>query len=175
VEQLFQQRLVKLVFATETLALGINMPAKSVTIEQLEKFNGESRVPLTPGEYTQLTGRAGRRGIDTVGHAIVAWEHRTDLDVIAGLASKRLYPLRSSFRPTYNMAVNLLERMSVSQVNHTLERSFAQFQADRDMVQLAQEVRDQQHSLEGYERAMNRATGSERQRWKRRYQKLKQQ
>lgn len=175
IETLFQARLVKLVFATETLALGINMPAKSVTIEQLEKFNGVTRVPLTPGEYTQLTGRAGRRGIDTVGHAIIAWENRQDLDVIAGLASKRLYPLRSSFRPTYNMAVNLLERETVEQVRQTLERSFAQFQADRDMVELAQEVQDQQKSLSGYQGAMDKAKGSDKERWKRRYQKLKQQ
>lgn len=175
VESLFQARLVKLVFATETLALGINMPAKSVTIEQLDKFNGETRVPLTPGEYTQLTGRAGRRGIDPVGHAIISWESRQDLDLIAGLASKRLYPLRSSFRPTYNMAVNLLERDTVDQVRETLERSFAQFQADRDMVTLAQEVQDQQTSLAGYQRAMDRAQGRDRERWKRRYTKLKQQ
>lgn len=175
VETLFQRRLVKLVFATETLALGINMPAKSVTIEQLEKFNGETRVPLTPGEYTQLTGRAGRRGIDTVGHAIVAWEHRQDLDTIASLASKRLYPLRSTFRPTYNMAVNLLERMPYAKARETLERSYAQFQADRDMVHLAQEVKDQQRSLAGYQKAMYRAKGSDKDRWRRRYQKLKQQ
>ncbi|WP_217132182.1 DEAD/DEAH box helicase [Leucobacter chinensis] len=173
VETLFQSRLVKLVFATETLALGINMPAKSVTIEQLDKFNGETRVPLTPGEYTQLTGRAGRRGIDTEGHAIISWESRQDLDVIAGLASKRLYPLKSSFRPTYNMAVNLLERDTVEQVRETLERSFAQFQADKDMVTLAQAAQDQQKSLAGYERAMQRAKGADRERWKRRYAKLK--
>ena len=175
VETLFQSRLVKLVFATETLALGINMPAKSVTIEQLEKFNGEMRVPLTPGEYTQLTGRAGRRGIDTVGHAIIAWEHRQDLDTIAGLASKRLYPLRSSFKPTYNMAVNLLEREPVEQVRETLERSFAQFQADRDVVEIAQRIQDEQRSLAGYQRAMDKAKGADKTRWKRRYAKLKQQ
>lgn len=173
VEELFQRRLLKLVFATETLALGINMPAKSVTIEQLDKFDGESRVPLTPGEYTQLTGRAGRRGIDTVGHAIIVWEHRQNLDLISGLASKRSRPLRSSFRPTYNMAVNLLHRMSIAKARETLELSFAQYQADRDMVALAKQVREQQASLEGYQRAMKRSKGAERQRWKARYRDLK--
>src|SRR4051794_38913700 len=67
VEELFQRKLVKVVFATETLALGINMPARTVVLEKLEKFNGEARVAITSGEYTQLTGRAGRRGIDVEG------------------------------------------------------------------------------------------------------------
>ncbi len=73
VEELFRLKLVKLVFATETLALGINMPARTVVLEKLEKFNGEARVPITPGEYTQLTGRAGRRGIDVEGHSVIQW------------------------------------------------------------------------------------------------------
>ncbi len=70
---LFTAGLVKAVFATETLALGINMPARTVVLERLVKFNGEQHMPLTPGEYTQLTGRAGRRGIDVEGHAVVIW------------------------------------------------------------------------------------------------------
>ena len=73
VEELFQRGLVKVVFATETLALGINMPARTVVIEKLTKFTGEPHADLTPGEYTQLTGRAGRRGIDVEGHAVVLW------------------------------------------------------------------------------------------------------
>ena len=73
VEELFQRKLLKVVFATETLALGVNMPARTVVLEKLEKFNGEARVPITPGEYTQLTGRAGRRGIDVEGHAVIQW------------------------------------------------------------------------------------------------------
>ena len=100
--------LVKAVFATETLALGINMPARCVVLERLVKFNGEAHVDLTPGEYTQLTGRAGRRGIDVEGHAVVVWSPETDPRHVAGLASTRTYPLRSSFRPSYNMAVNLV-------------------------------------------------------------------
>ena len=76
VEELFQRKLLKVVFATETLALGVNMPARSVVLEKLEKFNGEARVPITPGEYTQLTGRAGRRGIDVEGHSVIQWAGR---------------------------------------------------------------------------------------------------
>src|SRR5690606_40347146 len=96
------------VFASETLALGINMPARSVVLERLVKFSGESHVDLTPGESSQLTGRAGRRGIDVEGHAVVVWNPEIDPRHVAGLASTRTYPLRSSFRPTYNMAVNLV-------------------------------------------------------------------
>ncbi|HEX2300640.1 MAG TPA: DEAD/DEAH box helicase, partial [Pseudonocardiaceae bacterium] len=108
VEELFVRGLVKAVFATETLALGINMPARTVVLERLVKFNGEAHVDLTPGEYTQLTGRAGRRGIDIEGHAVVLWQPGVDPAQVAGLASTRTYPLRSSFRPGYNMAVNLV-------------------------------------------------------------------
>ena len=108
VEELFTAGLVKAVFATETLALGINMPARTVVIEKLDKWNGETHADLTPGEYTQLTGRAGRRGIDVEGHAVVLWQPGIDPCAVAGLASTRTYPLRSSFRPSYNMAVNLV-------------------------------------------------------------------
>lgn len=175
VEQLFQRRLVKLVFATETLALGINMPARSVTIEQLSKFNGEQRVPLTSGEYTQLTGRAGRRGIDHEGHAVVVWNDGIDLEALAHLASARSFPVRSIFRPTPNMAVNLLQRLSLGHARETLELSFAQFQADRAVVDQARELRTEQESLAGYDRAARRAKGAERKRWEDRARKLRRQ
>ncbi|MCR8669712.1 RNA helicase [Agrococcus sp. HG114] len=154
VEELFRARLLKVVFATETLALGINMPARTVVLEQLEKFNGEARVRITPGEYTQLTGRAGRRGIDTEGHAVVIWNGKLQPVEVASLASRRTYPLHSSFRPTYNMAVNLVDRLGVVGTREVLETSFAQFQADRSVVQLARRVVDQRASLAGYEESM---------------------
>lgn len=154
VEELFQRKLLKVVFATETLALGVNMPARTVVIEKLEKFNGESRVPLTPGEYTQLTGRAGRRGIDVEGHAVIQWTGGVDPRAVASLASRRTYPLHSSFRPTYNMAVNLIHQFGRTRTREVLEQSFAQFQADRAVVDLARRVRKQEESLGGYEQAM---------------------
>jgi len=144
VEELFQKKLVRVVFATETLALGINMPARTVVLEKLEKFNGEARVPITPGEYTQLTGRAGRRGIDTEGHSVIQWTGGLDPQAVASLASRRTYPLNSSFRPTYNMAVNLIEQFGRQRTREILESSFAQFQADRAVVDLARTVRKQQ-------------------------------
>jgi len=154
VEELFQKKLVKVVFATETLALGINMPARTVVLEKLEKFNGEARVPITPGEYTQLTGRAGRRGIDVEGHSLIQWQPGLDPQAVASLASRRTYPMNSSFRPTYNMAVNLIEQFGRSRTREILETSFAQFQADRAVVDLARKVRTQQESLDGYARSM---------------------
>ena len=155
VEDLFARGLVKAVFATETLALGINMPARSVVLEKLVKFNGESHVDVTPGEYTQLTGRAGRRGIDVEGHAVVVWHPGLDPEAVAGLASTRTYPLRSSFRPTYNMAVNLVAQVGRAQSRAILETSFAQFQADRAVVGLARQVRRQEEALAGYAEALH--------------------
>lgn len=154
VEELFASGMVKVVFATETLALGINMPARTVVIERLVKFDGESHKDITPGEYTQLTGRAGRRGIDVEGHAVVMWQPGLDPSAVAGLAARRTYPLNSSFKPTYNMAVNLLARFGRERSRNILESSFAQFQADRSVVGLAQEVQRQENSLAGYEEAM---------------------
>ncbi len=143
VEELFTAGLVRAVFATETLALGINMPARTVVLERLVKFNGEQHVPLTPGEYTQLTGRAGRRGIDVEGHAVVLWnpnEDNTDPAAVAGLASTRTFPLRSSFAPSYNMTINLVHQMGPEQAHRLLEQSFAQYQADRSVVGLVRGI-----------------------------------
>ncbi|MDQ4132376.1 MAG: DEAD/DEAH box helicase, partial [Actinomycetota bacterium] len=136
VEAAFAAGLVKVVFATETLALGINMPARSVVIEKLSKFTGERHEFLTPGEYTQLTGRAGRRGIDEVGYAVVLWSPFVPFDQVAALASKRTYPLTSSFRPTYNMAANLVRRYPSDAAHHLLNLSFAQYSVDREVVRL---------------------------------------
>ena len=143
VEELFTAGLVKAVFATETLALGINMPARTVVLERLVKYNGEQHLPLTPGEYTQLTGRAGRRGIDVEGHAVVLWrpdDTTADPAEVAGLASTRTFPLRSSFAPSYNMTINLVQHMSPDQARKLLERSFAQYQADRSVVGLVRGI-----------------------------------
>jgi ATP-dependent RNA helicase HelY len=154
VEELFVRGLVKVVFATETLALGINMPARTVVLERLVKYNGEAHVELTPGEYTQLTGRAGRRGIDVEGHAVVIWQPGVDPRQVGGLASTRTYPLRSSFRPGYNMAVNLVERLGAQQAREMLEQSFAQFQADRGVVGLSKRIERNREALDGYKESM---------------------
>ena len=153
VEQLFVQGLCKVVFATETLALGINMPARTVVIEKLSKWNGETHADITPGEYTQLTGRAGRRGLDVEGHGVVVWQPGMNPNELAGLASTRTYPLRSSFRPSYNMAVNLVHQFGRERARELLESSFAQFQADKAVVGLARQLRKSETALEGYAEA----------------------
>jgi len=155
VEELFVRGLVRAVFATETLALGINMPARCVLLERLTKFNGETHADITPGECTQLTGRAGRRGIDIEGHAVVLWSPDIDLTRVAGLASTRTYPLRSSFRPSYNMAVNLVGQMGRSAARALLDASFAQFQADRGVAGLVAQIRRNEKSLDEYGTRMN--------------------
>ncbi len=153
VEDLFAAGLCRVVFATETLALGINMPARSVVIEKLSKWNGETHADITPGEYTQLTGRAGRRGIDVEGHGVVLWQPGIDPKSVAGLASTRTYPLRSSFRPSYNMAVNLVKQVGRATARELLESSFAQFQADKAVVGLARQLRKSEDALKGYQEA----------------------
>ena len=141
VEELFQRGFVKTVFATETLALGINMPARTVVLEKLSKWNGEGHVAISPGEYTQLTGRAGRRGIDIEGNAVILWNNDLDSTSVGGLASTRTYPLKSSFKPTYNMSINLISQFGSSRARTSLESSLAQFQADKAVVGLAKQIR----------------------------------
>lgn len=155
VERLFEEGLVKMVFATETLALGINMPARCVVVEKLEKFDGTGHVALTPGEFTQLTGRAGRRGIDTIGHAVVVDHHGFVPATAAALSSKRVYPLHSSFRPTFNMAVNLLNSSDVDTARVTLDHSFAQWEANESAGQLESQMVALEQALQGYEQAFD--------------------
>ena len=154
VEELFEAGLVKVLFATETLSLGINMPAKTVVIEDLWKFQGERHEILTPGEYTQLTGRAGRRGIDELGHAVVVYQRQVPFERVAGLAATRTYDLSSSFRPSYNMAVNLVRNYTREQAHQLLNSSFGQFLADRGVVALEHSRTKDREALEGYRNNM---------------------
>ena len=130
VERCFAEGLVKVVFATETLALGVNMPARSVVIDKLMKYNGQRTAPLSAAQYTQFTGRAGRRGIDEAGWAVALWSPECAFEEVAQLASSRSFELRSAFGPTYNMVAGLLARMPAEEARDLLARSFAQYQAD---------------------------------------------
>lgn len=136
VEELFSRGLIKVVFATETLALGINMPARSVVIESLSKWDGESHRPMTPGEYRQLTGRAGRRGIDKTGNAVVLHQRFFSTEQVRTLVRKEPSPVVSSFEISYNMVVNLLSEYDPEECQRLLNLSFAQFTADRRVVSL---------------------------------------
>jgi ATP-dependent RNA helicase HelY len=129
VERCFSEGLLKVVFATETLALGINMPARTVVVERFAKFRGSDTSALTSGEYQQLTGRAGRRGIDTVGHAFVLWNQATTFGLVARTAVAPPPDLVSSFHPTYNLAVNLVRRWRREEAYSLLESSYGQWQA----------------------------------------------
>src|SRR4029079_13403504 len=153
VEALFVRGLCEVALATETLSLRINMPARTVVIEKLDKWNGETHAAITPGEYTQLTGRAGRRGLDVEGHGVVLWQQGMTPRELAGLASTRTYPLRSSFAPSYNMAVNLVHQFGRERAREMLELSFAQFQADKAVVGLARQLRKAEEALDGYAEA----------------------
>jgi ATP-dependent RNA helicase HelY len=148
VEACFVEGLVKVVFATETLAVGINMPAKTVVIDKLTKFTGDHHTFLSPGEYTQLTGRAGRRGLDDQGYAIVPWSPFVPFEQVAALAASRSFHLNSAFRPTYNMAANLVRSYTSEQAHHLLNLSFAQYQADRDVVKLEARLERRQRHLD---------------------------
>ncbi len=152
VETCFEQGMVKAVFATETLALGINMPARTVVIEKLTKWNGDGHEFLSPAQYTQLTGRAGRRGIDDFGDAVVLWSPWVRFEQVATLAASREYVLRSAFRPTYNMAANLVRRYDAERARQLLNLSFAQFRADADVVRgehQLEKLRDRYAQIEG--------------------------
>lgn len=148
VERCFAEGLVKVVFATETLAVGINMPARAVVIEKLTKFTGDHHMLLTPAEITQLTGRAGRRGIDEAGTAVVLWSPFVTFERIAGLISSRSFRLTSAFRPTYNMAANLVRTCSRAEARRLLDLSFAQFQSDRDVVEVQARLERQTETLQ---------------------------
>ncbi|HEY5245187.1 MAG TPA: helicase-related protein, partial [Acidimicrobiales bacterium] len=132
VEACFSAGLLQVVFATETLSLGINMPARSVVIERFSKFGGAGRANLTSGEYAQLTGRAGRRGLDDVGHAVVVWSAEVTAAEAARVAVAPPPDLRSAFRPTYNLTVNLVRRFDRPTAENVLRQSFAQWQATSD-------------------------------------------
>ena len=163
-EACFIRGLIKVVFATETLALGINMPARSVVIEKLTKFSGEGRELLTPSSYTQLTGRAGRRGIDDQGYAVVLWSPRMRFGDVAGLVGNRTFTLVSAFRPTYNMVVNLISRLPPEEARSVLGRSLAQYQSDREVVVLEQQLTEGRRQLAEVNAAARRRGGHDAER-----------
>ncbi len=147
VERLFAAGLVRLVFATETLALGINMPARTVVLESLSKFTGDGHELLEPGDYTQLTGRAGRRGIDTRGTAVVLHSPYVPFERVAAIAGTGAHPLRSSFAPSYNMAANLIATYPKERAEELLDSSFAQFHARARRLRLEEALADAEGRL----------------------------
>jgi ATP-dependent RNA helicase HelY len=128
VEELFQRGLIKVVFATETLSLGINMPARGVVVSSFTKFDGVNFSTLTTGELTQLMGRAGRRGIDVIGHGAILKESDVEVGTIYEVAMGPTLVVESKFLPSYNMALNLLRVYTPEEADALMQRSFGQFQ-----------------------------------------------
>lgn len=151
-EYLFQKGLLKLVFATETLSVGINMPAKSVVLERMDKWNGTTHEMLSPAEFTQLTGRAGRRGIDVDGEAIIAFHPHSEPKFIANLVSSRTFELTSNFAPKYNMVLNLLEHRDLNDTKVLLNKSFAQYYQKKDSKNVTAQINYEKDKLHRKER-----------------------
>lgn len=127
VERLFQANLVKVVFATETLAAGINMPARTTVLASISKRTDEGNRILTASEFLQMSGRAGRRGMDRVGHVVVVASPFQTLADAQRLATAPADPLGSHFTPTYGMVLNLLQRHTLEEARYLITRSFGEF------------------------------------------------
>jgi superfamily II RNA helicase len=145
VEELFNAGLLGAVFATDTLALGINMPAKTVVIGEFTKYDGESRRILTPNEYQQMTGRAGRRGMDEQGYSVILYSPWVAFEEILEVATAPLYPVESAFRVRYNTVLNLwlragTDRQALRRIEWLLDSSFRQFQLERQLRVLEEEL-----------------------------------
>jgi superfamily II RNA helicase len=136
VEKLFQRGLLKVVFATETLAAGINMPARTTVISSIYKRADEGHRELHASEFLQMSGRAGRRGMDEVGHVVVSHHPFEPVEDAAKLAVAPPDPLSSRFTPSYGMVLNLLERHSVEDARDLIERSFGQFLVNQQLEPL---------------------------------------
>ncbi len=147
VEKLFQRGLLKVVFATETLAAGINMPARSTVISSLTKRSDEGHRDLTASEFLQMSGRAGRRGMDEVGHVVVLHNSFEPVDDAARLATAPADPLASRFTPSYGMVLNLLERHRLEEARELVERSFGQFKTNHVLEPLFVERMDAEVEL----------------------------
>lgn len=139
VEILFQCGLVKVLFSTETFSMGLNMPARTVVFASVKKFDGEKQRYLTGGEYIQMSGRAGRRGLDRVGVVIAMVDEAVEHDTLKNLTGGGADVLNSSFHLTYNMILNLLRSEGI-EPRHIMERSFAQYQRERSKPELQRQV-----------------------------------
>ena len=139
VELLFQSGLVKVLFSTETFSMGLNMPARTVVFTSVKKFDGEKQRYLTGGEYIQMSGRAGRRGLDRVGVVIAMVDEAVEHDTLKNLTGGGADVLNSSFHLTYNMILNLL-RVEDIDPTYMMMRSFAQYQRERSRPELERQV-----------------------------------
>ena len=134
IEELFQQALVKVVFATETLAAGINMPARTTVISALSKRTERGHRPLMGSEFLQMAGRAGRRGLDDQGYVVTVQSRFEGVREAGELATSPADPLVSQFTPSYGMVLNLLQRYDLKKAKELVERSFGRYLATLDLA-----------------------------------------
>jgi len=134
IEELFQEGLVKVVFATETLAAGINMPARTTVISALSKRTENGHRPLMASEFLQMAGRAGRRGLDVQGYVVTVQSRFEGVREAGQLATSPPDPLVSQFTPSYGMVLNLLQRYELPKAKELVERSFGRYLATLDLV-----------------------------------------
>lgn len=130
VEKLFQKGLIKVVFATETLAAGINMPARSTVISSISKRTDNGHRTLTPSEFLQMSGRAGRRGMDEIGYVVIVGTPFQTPEEVAELVLSDANPLESKFSPSYSMVLNLLQRFTLEEAKELVLKSFGYFSSN---------------------------------------------
>ena len=130
VEKLFQKGLIKVVFATETLAAGINMPARSTVISSISKRTDSGHRTLTPSEFLQMSGRAGRRGMDEIGYVVIVGSPFQTPEEVAELVLSDANPLESKFSPSYSMVLNLLQRFTLEEAKELVLKSFGYFSSN---------------------------------------------
>lgn len=140
VEQLFGRGLMQVVFATDTLALGVNMPARSVVVGRMSKWDGQRRRALIPNEFQQMTGRAGRRGMDEFGYVVAPYSPYISFDETMAIAIGPLHPVLSAFKVRYNTVLNLWDPPRGDRVHRVLSQSLAQFQGARRLRDLEDEL-----------------------------------
>ena len=147
VEELFQQGLIKVVFATETLAAGINMPARTTVISSLSKRTDDGHRLLKPSEFLQMAGRAGRRGMDIRGYVVTVQTRFEGSKEAAYLATSDADPLVSQFTPSYGMVLNLLQTHTLEEAKELVERSFGQYLSTLSLLPKLKEIEQMQEEL----------------------------
>jgi len=148
VEELFQAGLIKVVFATETLAAGINMPARTTVVSSLSKRTDSGHRLLMASEFLQMSGRAGRRGMDELGHVVTVETPFEGAREAAYLATVGPDPLVSQFTPSYGMVLNLLQRHTLEEARTLVERSFGQYLANVQLAPQQQAIADLKDEIE---------------------------
>ena len=148
VEKLFQKGLIKVVFATETLAAGINMPARSTVISSISKRTDTGHRILTPSEFLQMSGRAGRRGMDEIGYVTIIGTAFQSPEEVAELVLSDANPLESKFSPSYSMVLNLLQRFSLDEAKELVLKSFGYFSSNSRVEPLLKQQAENQLKID---------------------------